>query len=75
MRTSGGPSALLGVLLCSLVFSELWPAQTRVFGAEHTAPVHFWAVPGLRARRPSPFSKLSPNFANCSTPHPAPLPS
>lgn len=83
MSASVLPSVLLGVFLYSLVSAGFGPAP-GVLGPwpghawsrpGSTATVLVWAVPGLRARRPSPLSKLSPNFPTCSAWRPAPLPS
>ena len=83
------PSKLLGAFLCSLVCllgSSLpgtgaggghpWaPAPTRAVRARAHCLGAGPGGPQLLARRPSPFSKLSPNFPTSSAPRPAPLPS
>lgn len=80
MSASVLPSVLLGVFLYSLVSAGFGPAP-GVLGPRpghawsrpgSTATVLVWAVPGLRARRPSP---PSPNFLPTSRPAPlgAPL--
>ena len=74
---------LLGAFLRSPVSARLRsapgvaglpPGHARS-GPGRTAAMQVWAVPGLRARRPSPCSKLSPNFPTCSAQRPALLPS
>lgn len=69
MRTSGGLSALLGVLLRSRV-CRVWacprgpwaPIRTREIRVGAPSPVHFWAVPGSAPSAPPPSPNFLPTF-------------